>query len=118
MKKQDFLPDFSKKLSENRMVQIVFNADLRCSHDGLRLLAKSLKINLDALVVGEFVVFINTNKNMLKIFAAGNTIAHFKNEKSRMINMKILSMIPRFFNGKELKYDEALAEVIRKEIKR
>lgn len=111
------LPDFNKKLSDNRMLQIVFNADLRCSHLGLSIVAKRLKLDTSDLKIGEFIVFVNTKKTMIKIFAAGNTVAHFKNN-DRPINMKILGMIPRFFNGKELKYDEALAEVIKKEIRK
>lgn len=101
--------------STNRVVRVIFEADMRCSHDGLRKIAKKLNVIIDTLSLGEYVVFINTKKNMCKIFAAGNTIAFFKMPGGKMMNMKIIGMIPRFFNGKELKYDEALRELIRKE---
>lgn len=115
--KQNFLPDFTKARA-NTLLRVVFNADLRCSHDGLALQAKALRLDVAKLEVGEFVVFINAKKTMLKMFAAGNTVAHFKTPGNRQLNLKVLAIIPRFFNGQTLKYDEALSEVIRKEIKR
>lgn len=114
---KDFLPKIKSGIKENRILQIVFNADLRCSHDGLTIQAKKAGVTVSDLEIGEFIVFINAKKTMLKIYAAGNTIAHFKNQGYQRINLGILKMIPRFFNGKELKYDEALAEVIRQEIR-
>lgn len=113
----DFLPDFKTRESENKILQIFFNTDLRCAHDGLAILAKKEKLNVDKLRVGQFLVFMNTKQSQLKIYAAGRTIAHFKMPNHRRMNLKVLQMIPRFFNGKELKYDEALSEIIKAEIK-
>lgn len=104
-----------RPLGTNKILRVIFNADLRCSHDGLRKIAKDLSLNVDTLRIGEFLVFINSRKSALKIFAAGQTIAHFKMPGERKMDMKIISMIPRFFNGQELKYDAALREKILKE---
>ena len=104
------------KVSErvNRIIRVVFDADLRCSHDGLRLIAKKLHVSTD-LKVGEYIVFINAKKSMLKIFAAGNTIAHFKCPDNRRMNLNVIAMIPTFFNGRELEYDKAIEALIKKE---
>jgi hypothetical protein len=116
MRQEAYFPDMEIKRSENRVLRIVFNSDLRSAHDGLTKLAKSLKIpNPAELEIGTFLVFVNRKRNALKIFAAGNTVAHFKMPDGRIMNVKILGLIPRFFNGKELKYDEALKELITKE---
>lgn len=106
------------RASENRLIRVVFDADLRCSHEGLTAIAKNLKLKLDELELGEFVAFINSKKTMIKLYAAGNTIAHFKTPDGRQLNLKVLALIPKFFNGRELKYDDALKEVITKEIRR
>ena len=99
---------------ENRLIRIVFNADLRNSHDGLAAVAKKLRVNVSELEVGEFVVFVNSKQSALKLYAAGNTLAHFKMPKNRRMDMRVIAMIPRFFNGKELRYDDAISEMIRK----
>jgi hypothetical protein len=39
-----FLPDFAQRSTENRVLRIVFNTDLRCGHDGLYKIAKNLKV--------------------------------------------------------------------------
>lgn len=116
-----FIEGLTKKVAErettNRIVRVVFNADLRSGHDGLTNMAKNFKINTSTLGVGEFVVFINRKKCALKMFASGNTVAHFKMPGQQQMNLKVIGLIPRFFNGRELQYDDALAEVIRKEIR-
>jgi hypothetical protein len=117
MKQDAFQPDF-RAAKENRLIRAVFNTDLRNSHDGLYKIAKDLKVNIDNLSVGEFIVFVNKKRSALKLYAAGNTIAHFRMPGDRVMNMKVLAVIPKFFNGKELKYTDALAEVIRKEFKK
>ena len=109
--------DFSSKVP-NTLVRVIFHADLRCGHDGLTKLAKSLKVNVTDLKVGEFVAFINNSKSAIKLYAAGQTIAYYRNPGKRQLNLKVLSVIPRFFNGKELQYNEALKEIITKEIKK
>lgn len=102
----------------NRIVRVIFDADLRCSHDGLRATAKKLSVSVDDLNMGEYVVFINSKKNMLKLYASGNTIAHFKTPDHRKMNLKVIAQIPKYFNGRELKYDDALKAVIEKEFGR
>lgn len=106
----DFMPAFAKKT--NRVLRVVFNTDLRNSHDGLALLDKQFKIDTAKLSPGEYVVFINAKKTALKLYAAGQVVAHFRMPTHRKMDMRIIGMIPRFFNGSELKYDDALKELI------
>lgn len=101
----------------NRILRVVFNTDLRNSHDGLEALAKDLKVKVSELSPGQFIVFMNTRKTAVKIYAAGNTIAHFRMPGGKKLNLKTIVMIPKYFSGGEFKYDQALKEVIEKEIK-
>lgn len=111
------VPTFTTK-ERNRIVRIIFNTDLRNSHDGLTTLAHDFDIDTATLKPGEYVVFINAKKNALKFFAAGQVVAHFRMPSHRKMDMRIIGMIPRFFNGRELKYDDALKELITTEFKR
>lgn len=92
----------------NKIVRVIFNADLRCSHTGLRVVADELDIQLDELRNGEVVVFVNAKKNQLKLFGPMNSIVHFKNKDDSKIDLRVLAQIPRFFNGKEFNYSKAL----------
>lgn len=108
--KLDFLPSMER--TESRILRVVFNTDLRNNHDGLTTIAKRLKIDTSKLKPGEFVVFINTAKTALKLFAAGQVVAHFRMPSYRKMDMRIIGLIPRFFNGRELKYDDALKDLL------
>lgn len=116
MAQKEFNPSFEGRLKENRVLRVVFDVNMQNGHDGLREVARKLNQNLDSLEVGEFVVFMNTKRTILKIFASGNTIAHFKHPLGHKIDLRLLSMIPRFFNGRELNYPKAIEEILKKEL--
>lgn len=102
---------------KNHILRCVFNADMRCSHDGLSaMLKKNFDIDTALLERGEYVVCINTAKTIVKVYASGNTIAHHKSLKGQ-INLKTLTLIPKVFNGRSFSYEDALERVIRKEIR-
>lgn len=103
------------RLRSNKILRVIFDSDMRCSHDGLRKIALKLKVKVDDLTKGEFIVFINTKQTMLKIFAAGNTIAFFKTPDGKRMNMNVIPLIPTYFNGEEFKYDKAVEALVKKE---
>lgn len=96
----------------NKIVRCVFNADLRCSHDGLTLIAKELKLDVDDLKPGEVIVFVNAKRTHIKLYGSMNVLVHYKNKDGRKIEMKTLALIPKFFNGREFQYDKALRQVL------
>lgn len=98
----------------NKIVRVVFDADLRCSHDGLsQMLEKNFQIKTDNLKLGEFVVCLNSAETIVKIYTHGNTIAHYKSKKGR-IELKAIMHLPKFFNGSSFAYNKALAETLKK----
>ena len=101
----------------NKIIRCVFNADLRCSHEGLSEMLK-LDFNIDTakLSDGEYAICVNSAKTIVKIYAGGNTIAHYKSPRGR-IDMRTLALIPKHFNGRALNYEDALEELLRKEIR-
>jgi hypothetical protein len=108
----------AKRTKSTRVVRFFPNADLRCSHDGLRLIAKENGIDPWELAPGEFLVFMNTNKNMMKIYAPGNVLAHVKSPDNRRIDLDIVRYIPRFFNGTEFKFEKALEKMVSVKVER
>lgn len=106
------------KTKSLRVVRFFPKADLRCSHDGLRKIAIEAGIDPWNLEPGEFLVFSNESQNKLKIYAPGNVIAYVKSPDNRRIDLDVIRLIPRFFNGTEFKYDSAMLEVLDKKLKK
>lgn len=102
----------------SRLLQVFFNSDLRCSHDGLSQLAKEHDINVSALEPGEYVIFVNSAKNRLKLYASNNVLAYLKLDSGKGIDLRTIALIPKAFKASgKLDYDQALKEVLTKELK-
>lgn len=99
----------------NKIYRCFFDVDLRNGHHGLSILAIKNKINIKLLDNGEFVVFINRRRNALKLFAANNTIAHYK--QNHIIDLNTIRLLPTVFNGTEIKYDAALEKALKAKLK-
>ena len=99
----------------NRVVRYFPDTHLGNGHSGLAEIARKHDINVSRLDFGEFVIFVNKKQTALKLFAPGNIVAYLKMPGSTRLNPKVISMIPRFFNGTEIDYNKALREVIKKE---
>lgn len=96
----------------SKIIQIFLGADLRCCHDGLAEIARKQKINVTELSPGEFVIFINTCLNRIKLYTANEVVAYLK-LKTGKIDMRTISLIPKAFmaSGK-IQYDESLKNIL------
>ncbi len=110
-------PLFSKKKAskEAKIVRVFFDVHLGNGHDGLATLAKKNDVDVKNLDPGEFCIFINTRRDALKMYAAGFTIAHLRLPNGRL-DLRMISMIPKFFNGSEIEYTKAMQELLTKEL--
>jgi len=99
-----------------KVIRYFPGTDLRCMHDGLRKIAQEHGIDPWNLKPGEFLVFCNASRTMLKIYAPGNTIACTKSPDGRRLDLNVIKYIPRFFNGSEFDYNRALKEVLQKKV--
>ena len=86
-------------------------------HAGLAAIAKKHNVDVSNLKWGEYVIFMNTNQNALKLYSQGGLIAHLKMPGSAKIDLETISLIPRFFNGGHISYESALKEVIQKKLR-
>ena len=102
----------------NKVIRLFQNADLRCAHDGLGLLARDHKIDVSKLQKGEFIMFINRRKNQLKAFAAGNIVAHLKTVDGHRLDLNVIQKLPTYFSGGSFKYDEALGDMFEQKLRK
>lgn len=89
-------------------------SDLRKGHIGLAIIAKREGVDVKSLGHGEYLIFANRAQNRVKLYAGGNVIAYLKLDKGR-IDPRTISLIPRYFTGHKIRYDDALREVLGKE---
>jgi hypothetical protein len=100
----------------SKLLELFLNVDLRCAHDGLAMVAKKRGIDVKKLEPGQYVMFINCEKNRLKLFAANNIIAYLKLPHGK-IDMRTLQLIPQAFHASgKIDYDSALKKILMKEL--
>ena len=100
----------------NRVIRYFPDTDLRAGHDMLLSIAKEHKLSLKDLEPGEFVIFVNRRKDALKMFAGSTNLIAYLRLPSGRLDMRTIQMIPQFFNGGEIKYDQALKKVIERSL--
>lgn len=95
------------------------NADLRSGHDGLASLAKQFEIDVRKLLPGEYLVFINSAKNKIKVYAANNVVAYLKLSNGGRVDLNSIRYIPQAFTASgQIDYDEALKRSIEEGMKK
>lgn len=112
--KEDFFERaklIAAQTKSNRIIRYFPESDLRCGHLGLSVVARKHKIDTSELSPGEFLVFSNKTKNKMKIYAPGNVIAYLKSPDNRRLDLRVITLIPRFFNGTDFNYSGALKEL-------
>lgn len=93
--------------SSGYILRCFVNADLRNGHMGLSQMAKQDRIQVEKLEPGQYLVFINTAKNKMKVYTANNIVAYLRLSRGR-IDLSTISKIPQSFQGGDIHYDEAL----------
>lgn len=95
-----------------KLLRVFLNVDMRNGHDGLSLIAKDNAIKTSEIESGSYVVFINSQRTKLKMFAAGQVVAYLRMSQGRTINMNVIKELPSVFNGKQINYDVALKTAV------
>jgi hypothetical protein len=97
-----------------RIIRFFPNTGLRNGHDGLSRLAMNNDINTSRLNLGEYVIFTNRARTALKMYAPNNIIVHQRMPQGARIDMRVINLIPKYFNGSRINMDQALKEVIQR----
>ena len=100
------------KVTKNRVLHFIFDVSMSNGHHGLKLLAQKEKINVDTLMPGQFVLFLNKAFTACKLFAANNVVLHYKTPHNRALNVHALKLLPHFYDGTDIGYDRALKQVL------
>jgi hypothetical protein len=87
-----------------RIAQVILDVDLRNSHDGLMEIAKKKGIGLKDLKPGQYLVFVNLNRDRFKIFAPapngrGAIIVYYRAYQGR-VDRESIETIPQAFGLK------------------
>lgn len=116
-KAKDF-SSFLKPKTHPSIVRYISGVHMGLSFKGLRKIASKLKLNLDALDSGEFVLFMNSKRTAFKLLAPNNVMVYYRHPKEHAIDPRVISLIPKIFDGKELNMDAGLKEVIQKDFEK
>lgn len=98
-----------------RIVRFFPDTNLQGGHIGLSKLAKENGVDVNKLKLGEYLIFVNRKKDKLKMFASASLIAYLKMPPGGRIDPRTIAILPRYFNGTSIQYDEALKEVLDRE---
>ena len=97
-----------------RIIQVFMNVSMINGHDGLAEIAKAQGIKTNEIDPGSYVVFVNSAKDRIKVYAAGQTVAYVRLEKGRKVDLRVIREIPNVFRGGKIEYDKALEVAIDK----
>lgn len=97
----------------NDVIRIYPSSDLRSGHSGLtKVLAKDGR-DPATLEAGQFFLFINRAQSAFKMFAANNTVVHYKSPRGR-VDIRAIQYIPHCFSGGKLNFNKALSLMLDK----
>lgn len=102
------------------LIQIFWDVDFRCQHDGLHKIMRDHKLDPKELRQGDFVCFINTRQDRIRVLAgtkdpSAGVLSYYVSPRGR-IEKKTLQYIPQAFGMQGFSYSKALARVLDKNL--
>jgi hypothetical protein len=99
------------------IIRCFLDSDLRSSHDGLADQAKKSGIKVEDLKQGEYVVFVNSKKDRVKVYAAYHVLAYIKLPAGTSMDLNVIRAIPKAFTASgRLDYNKALRETVEEKL--
>ncbi len=98
----------------SRVVRYFADADMRAGYDGLTRIAKKEDVDIPNLGQGEFVVFVNRQRNKMKLCTQNDIVAYMRMGRGQKIDPRVIQYLPRYFDGKSFDYDAAMRRVLQK----
>jgi len=103
---------FTKPKAGPRIVRYISGVNMGLSFRGLGQVAVDLRLSIDSLDSGEFVVFMNRKQTAFKMLAPNNVLVYYRHPKEHRIDPRVIALIPTMFDGKVIHMDKALEKVI------
>jgi hypothetical protein len=112
--KKENLPAPGTTGNGSRVLRVILNTNLGNGHDGLKkIAAKVAGIGIEKLQAGEYLVFINSARDKMKVYASGNIIAYLRLPRGQILNLATIQEIPRVFRGDgQIDYPAALKSAL------
>lgn len=86
-------------------------------HRGLKQLALKNNVDVSNLGIGEHVLFVNSSRTKLKMYAANNIIGYLSMPQRQQIALETLAIIPQVFMAEgKIDYEKALTKTIHKQL--
>ena len=97
------------------LLHFFLDVDMRCNHKGL---AEFLKKNKIKFGEKDFIVFMNSRRNMVKMFCNGKKVLlHYRSE-TRILDPGVIRYLPKYCNGQKLDMDGAVSEHLQDVLRR
>lgn len=97
----------------SKVVHYFPNTDMRCSHDGLSLIAK--KAGFNEIGQGDFLLFVNRAKTHLKVLTTNHIVAHYRSPSGR-VDLGAIQYLPLAFAGEGFDFNRALKAKLEKDL--
>ncbi|HNA61513.1 MAG TPA: hypothetical protein PKW79_00345 [Rhabdochlamydiaceae bacterium] len=102
----------------NQILAIFHDVHMSLNHDGLSSIAKTKNIDVNRLSPGQFVIFINKNKNRFKVYAPNSVLAYYRDPENRVITTQALQYIPLAFGAGGFEFKKSLEKTLTQLLKR
>lgn len=99
----------------NLLAHFFLDCDMRCSHEGLLAMIKKKKITIKE---GEFIVFMNRRRSMIKMFCGHKGALMHWRDGNKQVDPGIIRYLPKYCGGNELDVTGAVKEHLEKMLKK
>jgi hypothetical protein len=82
----------------NTICRVFQDTDMKNQHLGLKTIALSKKVNLDNLVPGEHVIFVNKACDKLKMYSHRGLLSYLRSDRGKL-DLGMIQMIPVCFGS-------------------
>lgn len=101
----------------NKLVRCFLNADFRCQHKGLNILAKKEGCDSRKLKHGEHIMFVNTQRNKIKMISSNNIMTYMSLDRGKVDLECIQAIAQNFSRDLTMSYKKALTVKIKKRLR-
>lgn len=107
-----------------KIKRVFLNVSMANRFDGLQKIAQDAGVKVKTMTGEDYVIFVNRDRDRVAMLVGAQapglmqTMAYVKLEKGRKVEMRVISEIPRAFDGKTLNYDQALSLALTKAMKK
>ena len=93
----------------NKVAHFFLCVDMRQGHEGLWAQVKAKKVKVKP---GDYVIFLNARRNIVKMFCGGKEVLLSYKKDNRVIDPGVIPHLPMHCGGNEINMDAAIKEML------